>query len=287
MTERDALTSALAGPLVNARARSAGVAPWAPTPGQQQDRLRHQLARLADRARMGRADDGADRREPVLADEVLAPLRDELRDVLPHRAPVGERHVLDVAAGVRGLDDAEDAGAVAPRGREVRLDRLAPEPRVDGERVGAAARRLRGRRPRRRARSSRCRRACRRRSRAGRRGARRRRPPRTRPSPRRPSASKNASCGLTATACGATASTIPQQKRATSPRSSTGSRSGCGSSPTTSWLRLRSTSAARRSAKVSVATAIRRQLSRPGTDGGPRATRPSSKPVLRACSPSP
>src|SRR6478609_5542420 len=49
--------------------------------------------------------------------------------------------------------------------------------------------------------------------------------------PPAPSASKNASCGFTATACGATASTIPQQKRATSP--------------------------ARRSAKESVATAIR------------------------------
>src|SRR4051794_41148008 len=71
-----------------------------------------------------------------------------------------------------------------------------------------------------------------------------------------PSASKNASCGLTATACGATASMIPQQKRATSPRSSTGRRSGFGSSPTTICDRLRSTSAARRSANVSVATAI-------------------------------
>src|SRR5690349_3772592 len=49
---------------------------------------------------------------------------------------------------------------------------------------------------------------------------------------------------------------MPQQKRATSPRSSTGSRSGLGSRPTTSWLRLRSTSVARRSPKVSVATAI-------------------------------
>src|SRR6476469_4297850 len=75
--------------------------------------------------------------------------------------------------------------------------------------------------------------------------------------PPAPSASKNASCGFTATACGATASTIPQQKRATSPRSSIGSRSECGSSPTTSCARLRSTSPARRSAKESVATAIR------------------------------
>ena len=136
MTEREAVTSALAGPLVKARARSAGFPPCAPTPGQEQDRLRHQLARLADRARMGRADDGADRREAALADQVLAPLGDERGDVLPHRAPVGERDVLDVAAGVRGLDQAEDPGAVAAGGGEVGLDRLAPEPGVDGERVG-------------------------------------------------------------------------------------------------------------------------------------------------------
>src|SRR5947208_2746087 len=92
--------------------------------------------------------------------------------------------------------------------------------------------------------------------------------------PAAPRASKNASCGLTATACGATASTIPQQKRATSPRSSTGSRSGFGSSPTTICDRFRSTSAARRSAKVSVATAIDRNGN--GTGG-----RPSAAPVER------
>ncbi len=105
-------------------------------PRQQHDRLRHQLARLADRARMRRADDRADRREAALADELGAPLADERGDVLPDRPAVGERQVLDLAAGVRGLDDAEDPGAVAARGGEVGLDRVAPEPRVDGERVG-------------------------------------------------------------------------------------------------------------------------------------------------------
>src|SRR4051794_13450126 len=102
-----------------------------------------------------------------------------------------------------------------------------------------------------------------------------------------PSASKNASCGLTATACGATASTIPQQKRATSPRSSTGSRSGRGSSPTTIWLRLRSTSAASRSANASVATAIPRQGSRLRgclNDRGPRRRGPRSNLTLRPVS---
>src|SRR5437764_3288303 len=101
--------------------------------------------------------------------------------------------------------------------------------------------------------------------------------------PSAPSASKNASCGFTATACGATASTMPQQKRATSPRSSTGSRSGLGSSPTTSCERFRSTSAARRSANVSVATAIDRNGN---ANGGGRLAPPSVRPRAqeRACS---
>src|SRR5918996_3137213 len=77
------------------------------------------------------------------------------------------------------------------------------------------------------------------------------------PIPSAPSASKKASWGLTATAYGATASTMPRQKRATasaggSPRSSTGKRSTRGSSPTQSWLRLRSTAAASRSENAAV-----------------------------------
>src|SRR2546423_12397655 len=61
---------------------------------------------------------------------------------------------------------------------------------------------------------------------------------------------------------------IPLQKRAhasanwprlvrVSPRSSIGSRSGTGSSPTTSWLRLRSTASTRRSEKEETSTAVR------------------------------
>src|SRR6266511_3042811 len=83
--------------------------------------------------------------------------------------------------------------------------------------------------------------------------------------PSAPSASKNATCGFTPTTYGATASTSPRQKRAhasaacarprcASPFSSTGSRSGRGSSPTTSCERLRSTASARRSAKCVVVT---------------------------------
>src|SRR4029453_14150896 len=73
--------------------------------------------------------------------------------------------------------------------------------------------------------------------------------------PFEPSASKKALCGFTPTACGATASMIPLQKRGTSSRSSTGIRSGRGSRPTTSWLRFCSTADASRSAKFS-ATAL-------------------------------
>src|SRR5215218_9700213 len=82
-------------------------------------------------------------------------------------------------------------------------------------------------------------------------------------SPCEPSASKKASCGLTATQNGAAASMRPRQKRATasprdagpataSPCSSTGRRSSTGSSPSTSWLRRRSTACANRSAKTAV-----------------------------------
>src|SRR5690348_10196919 len=103
------------------------------------------------------------------------------------------------------------------------------------------------------------------------------------PMPGDPSASKKASCGFTATACGATASTIPQQKRVTSPRSSTGSRSGWGSRPTTSWLRFRSTSAASRSPKVCVATTIAGQL----TDRQRRRAACAALPAKLSTSPAP
>ena len=86
MTERETLTSALAGPLVNARATSAGRRALRADARQEQDGLRHQPPRLADGARVRGADDGADAREPVLADELLAPLGDEPRDVVPQRA---------------------------------------------------------------------------------------------------------------------------------------------------------------------------------------------------------
>src|SRR5581483_12522559 len=71
--------------------------------GQEQDGLREEPPGLADAARMGGADDGADAREPAVAEEVLAPRGDQLADLVPERPSVGERQVLDVAARIRRL----------------------------------------------------------------------------------------------------------------------------------------------------------------------------------------
>ena len=79
--------------------------------------------------------------------------------------------------------------------------------------------------------------------------------------PSAPCASKNADCGFTATAYGATASTIPEQNAKRSPSTSAGICSTTGSRPTTSWLLLRSTASASRSEKCVTATvAIVRQI---------------------------
>ena len=102
--------------------------------------------------------------------------------------------------------------------------------------------------------SSRCRRASRRRSRGGRPAARSRRSPRRPARPRSRAPRRTRSAASPRRRKGATASTIPLQKRMhasacwprlvrASPRSSTGSSSGRGSRPTTSWLRFCSTAA--------------------------------------------
>src|SRR4030095_1333517 len=98
MPERETVTSALAGPLVNALATSAGVAPCAPipgssrmdcgssfrgsltaragaaraprrprVPGEQRGGRRHPLAALAPAPRVRGADDGPDAREATLS----------------------------------------------------------------------------------------------------------------------------------------------------------------------------------------------------------------------------
>ena len=92
---------------------------------EEQDRLRQEAACLADGTRMCRAHDGADARKPPLADQVLPPLRDQLRHVLPKRQAVGELQILDLAAFVGRLDEAEDACPVAAASPEQRLQGVA------------------------------------------------------------------------------------------------------------------------------------------------------------------
>ena len=86
---------------------------------------------------MGRADDGADRREAVLADEVLAPLGDERATCCHSGRPSESVTSWTSPPAFDVLTMQKMPGAVAARRGEVRLDRLAAEPRVDGERVGA------------------------------------------------------------------------------------------------------------------------------------------------------
>ena len=220
MTERDAATSALAGPLVNARATSAGPAPCAPMPGSRQDGPREQPPGLADRARMRRADDRAHAGQAALADELLAPLRDEARATCCQSGFPSEsaRSWMSATPSFEVLTRQKMPAPFAPAGRDERLERVAAEIRVDGHRVGE---RRAGRRaaPRYAARiraapSSRCLRASRRRRRSGRPCARTRRRLSSAAIPGGPSASKKASCGFTPTAYAATASITPRQKRA-------------------------------------------------------------------------
>ena len=92
--------------------------------------MRQQSPRRLDHSGMRRADDGADRGEPALADELLVPTRPRARDVLPDRPSVRERQVLDVAAaGVRGLED-DETPRRAPVVREERLERVAAHVRA-------------------------------------------------------------------------------------------------------------------------------------------------------------
>ena len=139
------MTSALAGPLVNARAMSAGVAPCAPTPGRS--RIACGSSRRASPTARGwvAPTTAPTRREPALADELLAELAHELGHLVPERAAVREREILDVGrAGVRGLDEAEDPAAAPAAGGDERLEGVAAEIRVDGERVGEPAHALAG-----------------------------------------------------------------------------------------------------------------------------------------------
>ena len=144
MTEREAVTSALAGPLVKARATSAGVAPCAPTPGRSSTDCG--ISFLASPTARGRVapTTAPDAREAALPDEVRAPLGDELGDLLPDAPAVRERQVLDVG---RRPSSTCARGRRCPRRAaarlQERLDRVRAEVRVHRQRVGE--RRLRRR----------------------------------------------------------------------------------------------------------------------------------------------
>src|SRR5262249_17971512 len=104
---------------------------------EQEDLLGAEPSRLADGAWIRRTHHEPDAREPSLADELLAPLPRELSDAVPDDVSVAQAEVLDVrAAGVRRLRHHEQAGPVALARGEKGLDRLAPEVRIDGDRVG-------------------------------------------------------------------------------------------------------------------------------------------------------
>ena len=194
--------------------------------------------------------------------------------MLPERAARRRADVLHVgAARVRGLDEAEEP---APCARQAsRNGSSESRPRygltVSASASGAArGLEVRGRvRARGRADVAALRR---RRSRADRPRARTRTRARTRGRPSAPSASKNASCGLTATAYGATASTIPRQKRATSAAAARPVRVAASSTgavrpriePDDELARLRSTASASRSPKSRRLPARHRAGAMPG-----------------------
>ena len=137
MTERDAVTSALAGPLVKARATSRGPAPCAPTPGSSNtERGSSFLASATTRGAV--APTTAPTLERPRSPVRSAPqLRDELGHLLPDAPPVGERQLLDIGrAGVRRAHEAEDARSVQSARLQEGLDGVAAEIGVDGERVG-------------------------------------------------------------------------------------------------------------------------------------------------------
>src|SRR5437868_10113572 len=268
MIEREAETSALAGPLVNAGARSEGFPPWAPTPGSS------------------RTDCGSSRRASATSSGKVAPITAPTAERPPSPTRSSPHSPTSCATCCQRSVPSERRTSCtsAPPAFDVFTRQKSPAPsRRHAARNGSSASRPRygltvtasasaGSSPRGSTNAAAYARAVdpmspRFASAITSSSAFR---PYSQTSssarmPSAPSASKNADCGFTATAYGATASMIPQQKRAqaeaacsrpstVSPRSSTGSWSMTGSRPTTTWLRLRSTASAMRSAKCVNAT---------------------------------
>ena len=203
-------------------------------PGSRNGAARHELAQAREVLGRGRADDGADVREPDVAR--LAELAHDRREALvdrrrrraagPGRRPRrGSRCARGRTAPASSARAASTNGASESRAEE----------RVDGHRVGAetldvAERRRRGaeRAPgRRRRRRRRCRRACRRRSRAGRRSRAWATVAVSAVQPGAPRRSKQASCGLTATQAGPAASMSAAQCAVTAAAARSAGGAGC------------------------------------------------------------
>ena len=119
------------------------------THARQQQHLRgHQLAGALDSLRVGRADHGANAREPGFADQSSAPLRDQLGRALPQRPAVEQQFLLEVGgAGVGRPGQHEQSGALATCGKEG-LHRVAAHVGIDGEGVGNGASAVARRQPR-------------------------------------------------------------------------------------------------------------------------------------------
>ena len=253
--ERDAVTSPPARPGREGRREVLDAAALGADARQQERRARHQLAHAREVLGRGGADHRADVGEPARPPPSSSTSRAR-RSHSGRRRPAARS--CDVGgAGVGGADEHEHPGPGGARGLDQRLERVAAEQRVDGQRVGARGRRrAEGRR----------RRADQRLrvggggdgdvaalavgddEQAGGAGVRDT-SPRSAAQPGAPSRSKHASCGLTATHAGPAASISAAQWPPTAaaarsaavpdggaaPTAPGHSRAGSGSRPSTSW----------------------------------------------------
>jgi len=122
------------------RAQGAGIAPLGPHAGHQEDRSRHQLAEAGETLRARRARDRADHREPALPRVRRARRVGQGGDPLV-QGGAARVEVLQVRGPrVRGRHEQEDTGTGRRGRRDQRVERVASEQRVRGDRVGAEAR---------------------------------------------------------------------------------------------------------------------------------------------------
>ena len=109
-----------------------------PDPREQEYRRRHQLAQLLQTLWRGGPDDRGDVAQARGPDAGTPELGDQSRDPVADDSASLHRNLLDVGrSGVRGPGQHEQAAAALAGGVDERLQRVGPEQRVDGERVGA------------------------------------------------------------------------------------------------------------------------------------------------------